>query len=208
LANNSSATCKSRDGDIDWDLNMLDALLGLGLGFSLLAYIFSPDEELDCIKKAAQGEQVDIHKLASAYWNKYSATHIPKSKWLKMYRHEKSEVLAKREEFERFYANFEPSVQNKVQSVRPRDFSAPRSSRIEEKFAQADVPLGETIGIVLSAEGPYGFVRPIRSMTSYFFHSSDVWGGCNLVTGDIARFVLSENPKGLCAKSLRKHLIE
>lgn len=183
---------------------MLD-IFGLGLGLGLLAYLLSPDQELDCIKKAAKGEQVDIHELALAYWNKYSATHVPKSEWLTMNRPQKSQVLAKREEFERLFANFDPAVRVKVQSVRPRDVGAPQSNRIAETLSKITVSGNETVGTILNAGEQYGFIRPRGSVTSYFFHTSDVLGGIKtLAAGDPVRFVLGENQKGLCGKSISK----
>ena len=44
--------------------------MGAGLGFGLLAYLLATDQELNCIKSAAEGKQIDTHKLAAAYWNK------------------------------------------------------------------------------------------------------------------------------------------
>ena len=58
-----------------------------------------------------------------------------------MKRHDKSAVPAKREELERFFANFNPAVQRKVQSVRLKNSSVLQSNRITEKLMQADIPL-------------------------------------------------------------------
>jgi len=186
---------------------MLDMVVALGIGMSLLAYLLNSDEELMYIKAAADGQSVNIHKLAAAYWNKYTATQVPNSQWIKMSTDDKAKVYEIREQLKAYFVEFYPYVQIKIQTVRPRDIGLPLSNRVREKLSNVITKEGESLGIILKIEEQYGFIRPVNSMTNYYFNVNDVFSSSinDLTVGDVVRFDFSISPKGLCAKSIKRY---
>lgn len=177
-----------------------------GAGIAFVAYLFADDEETQFINNAAAGQVVDAHKLAFAYWNKYSATRVPNSTWILMSREEKSQVFQKREELEQKFANFDFALQKKVLSVRPKDLALPQPTRSADEFLSRKLAWGNVAAWVLDIHGTSGYLRPANSMASYYFHGSCVAGdGIRTLTpGELVICQLGENHRGLCATSVRK----
>lgn len=187
---------------------MIDVLLGIPLGLAGLAYLLRIDHEQECIDLAAKGGIVDIHKLTSAYWNKVSATYVRDSVWVGMSRNEKAAVLTKREELKEKYANFEPAVRYLVNSTRPRDVRYILPQRTRENLLRAHMA-GHKVGHIVWIGERFGFVRPGLCMADYYFDTSDAACGISRIAiGDIVNLELSENKRGLYAKSILKYHVK
>lgn len=76
--------------------------------------------DMNKIRAAAYGLDVDKNILAEAYWRQQSATHVPKSEWILLNRYEKSKVYKRREDLRDLFERMPTPTQEHVRRLKPK----------------------------------------------------------------------------------------
>lgn len=96
-------------------------ILSMTLGAAALGLAFKwATSDMRIIESAAGGYDVEISKLAEAYWRQYSATYVPKSQWILLNRHQKSAVYKQREDLRDLFNRMPGTTQRQVMQLRPK----------------------------------------------------------------------------------------